>query len=40
MILEISVLKMMPELALVEGTVTVGDTVVTKGKLSFARKTI
>jgi hypothetical protein len=31
---------MMPDLALVEGTVTVDDTVVTKGKLSFARKTI
>jgi 3-hydroxyacyl-[acyl-carrier-protein] dehydratase len=40
MILEISIVKMMPELALVEGIVTVDGTVVTKGKLSFARKVI
>lgn len=40
MILEVSILKMLPEMALVEGTVTVDDTVVTKGKLSFARKVI
>jgi 3-hydroxyacyl-[acyl-carrier-protein] dehydratase len=40
MILEISIVKMMPELALVEGIVTVDDIVVTKGKLSFARKVL
>jgi 3-hydroxyacyl-[acyl-carrier-protein] dehydratase len=40
MILEITIVKMLPEVALVEGIVTVEDTVVTKGKLSFARKTI
>lgn len=40
MILEISIVKMLPEMALVEGTVTVDNTVVTKGKLSFARKMI
>ncbi|MGA2372307.1 MAG: 3-hydroxyacyl-ACP dehydratase FabZ [Candidatus Korobacteraceae bacterium] len=40
MILETSILKMMPEMALVEGIVTVDDIVVTKGKLSFARKAI
>jgi 3-hydroxyacyl-[acyl-carrier-protein] dehydratase len=40
MILEIAILKMLPEMALVEGTVSVDDTVVTKGKLSFARKAI
>ncbi len=30
----------MPEMALAEGTVTVDDTVVTKGKPSFAGKAI
>jgi 3-hydroxyacyl-[acyl-carrier-protein] dehydratase len=40
MILEIGILKMMPEMALVEGSVTVDGTVVTKGKLTFARKVI
>jgi 3-hydroxyacyl-[acyl-carrier-protein] dehydratase len=40
MILEISIVKMLPDIALIEGTVTVDDNVVTKGKLSFARKTI
>jgi len=40
MILEIAIVKMLPEMALIEGTVTVDDTVVTKGKLSFARKTM
>ena len=40
MILEICVLKMMTKVALVEGIVTVDGTVVTKGKLSFARRVI
>ena len=40
MILEVSVVKMMPKAALVEGVVTVDGTVVTKGKLSFAMKTM
>lgn len=40
MILEIAIVKMLPDMALVEGTVTVDDTVVTRGKLSFARKAI
>lgn len=34
MILEITIVKMLPEMALVEGIVTVEDTVVTKGKLA------
>jgi 3-hydroxyacyl-[acyl-carrier-protein] dehydratase len=38
MILEVSILKMMPGAALVDGIVTVDGTVVAKGKLSFARK--
>ncbi len=40
MILEISIVKMLPDMALVEGVVTVDAAVVTKGKLSFARKVI
>ncbi|MGA2902560.1 MAG: 3-hydroxyacyl-ACP dehydratase FabZ [Candidatus Korobacteraceae bacterium] len=40
MILEIGILKMTPQVALVEGIVIVDGTVVTKGKLSFARKVI
>ena len=40
MILEVCILKTLPELALVEGIVTVDDTIVAKGKLSFARKEI
>lgn len=40
MILEISIVKMLPDMALVDGNVTVDDTIVTKGKLSFARKAI
>lgn len=39
MVLDVGMLKMMPEMALVEATVTVDDNVVTQGKLSFARKT-
>ncbi len=38
MILEVSILKMLPEAALVEGTATVDGAVVTKGKLSFGWK--
>jgi len=38
MILEVTILKMTGEAALVEGVVTVDGTVVTKGRLSFARK--
>jgi 3-hydroxyacyl-[acyl-carrier-protein] dehydratase len=38
MILEVTILKMTGEAALVEGIVTVDGTVVTKGRLSFARK--
>lgn len=40
MILEITIMKMLPDMALVEGVVTVDDIVVTRGKLSFARRTI
>lgn len=40
MILDISILKMTEVAALVEGTATVDGLVVTKGKLSFARKAI
>ncbi|MGA8878778.1 MAG: 3-hydroxyacyl-ACP dehydratase FabZ [Candidatus Korobacteraceae bacterium] len=40
MVLEVSIVKMLPDMALVEGTVTVDDAVVTRGKLSFARKAI
>ena len=38
--IEVSVLKMTEEAALVEGVARVGDTVVTRGKLSFARKVV
>ena len=38
MVIEVSILKMIPTMALVEGTVTVDGTVVTEGKLSFAKK--
>jgi 3-hydroxyacyl-[acyl-carrier-protein] dehydratase len=38
--MEIKVLKMTEEAALVEGVARVGDTVVTRGKLSFARKVV
>jgi 3-hydroxyacyl-[acyl-carrier-protein] dehydratase len=40
MVLEVSILKMLADAALVEGIVTVDSTVVAKGKLSFARKSI
>lgn len=40
MIIEINVLRMTEEAALVEGIARVEDTVVTRGKLSFARKVV
>jgi 3-hydroxyacyl-[acyl-carrier-protein] dehydratase len=40
MVMDISILKMTNDAALVEGTARVDDTVVTRGKLSFARMTI
>jgi len=38
--IEVSILKMTGEAALVEGVARVEDTVVTRGKLSFARKVV
>ncbi|RSL15191.1 3-hydroxyacyl-[acyl-carrier-protein] dehydratase [Edaphobacter aggregans] len=38
MILDVTILKMMPGVALVEGIATVDGTMVAKGKLSFGRK--
>lgn len=40
MTIEVNILKMTGEAALVEGIARVGDTVVARGKLSFARKVI
>jgi 3-hydroxyacyl-[acyl-carrier-protein] dehydratase len=40
MTMEIKVIKMIPDAALIEGVATVGDKIVTQGKLSFARKVI
>lgn len=40
MLVEVSVLKMLPTLALVEGIVTVEGIIVTKGKVSFALKEV
>ena len=40
MIIEINVLKMIEEAALVEGVARVDNEVVTRGKLSFARKSV
>lgn len=40
LIMEIKILKMTDEAALIEGTATVDDSVVTRGKLSFARITL
>jgi len=40
MIVEVSIVKMTEGAALIEGIVTVDGTVVTKGKLGFARKTL
>jgi 3-hydroxymyristoyl/3-hydroxydecanoyl-(acyl carrier protein) dehydratase len=40
MIVEVSIIKMTQEAALVEGLARVDDVVVTRGKLSFARKIV
>jgi 3-hydroxyacyl-[acyl-carrier-protein] dehydratase len=40
MIIEVNILKMTEEAALVEGVARVEDTVVARGKLSFARKIV
>jgi 3-hydroxyacyl-[acyl-carrier-protein] dehydratase len=40
MIMEVNIVKMVPNAALVEGTVRVNDVVVAQGKLSFARRTL
>ncbi len=40
MIMEVKIIKMTDEAALIEGVASVQDTVVTRGKLSFARITI
>jgi 3-hydroxyacyl-[acyl-carrier-protein] dehydratase len=40
MTIEVNIVKMTEEAALVEGTIRVEDTVVTRGKLSFARKVL
>jgi 3-hydroxyacyl-[acyl-carrier-protein] dehydratase len=40
MIMEVKIIKMTDEAALIEGVVSVEDTIVTRGKLSFARITI
>jgi len=40
MTIEVNILKMTEEAALVEGVARVEDTVVTRGKLSFARKSV
>jgi len=40
MIMEVKIVKMTPDAALVEGIATVDGTVVTRGKLSFARKVV
>lgn len=40
MIMEINIVKMTAEAALIEGVVRVEDAIVTRGKLSFARKVV
>jgi 3-hydroxyacyl-[acyl-carrier-protein] dehydratase len=40
MIIDVNILKMTDEAALIEGVSRVEDTVVTRGKLSFARKIV
>jgi 3-hydroxyacyl-[acyl-carrier-protein] dehydratase len=40
MIIAVKILKVAGDIALVEGTVTVEDTLVARGKLGFARRTI
>jgi len=39
-IMEVNILKMTEEAALVEGVARVDEAVVTRGKLSFARKVV
>jgi len=36
----VQILKMAGDITLVEGSVTVGETVVARGKLGFARRTV
>ena len=38
--MELNIIKMTEEAALVEGVAWVGETVVTRGKMSFARKIV
>jgi len=38
--MEVNIIKMTEEAALVEGTARVGETIVTRGKMSFARKIV
>jgi 3-hydroxyacyl-[acyl-carrier-protein] dehydratase len=40
MVMDVKILKVAGDIALVEGTVTVEQTVVARGKLGFARRTI
>jgi len=40
MIMEVNIVKMTGEAALIEGVARVDDTIVTRGKLSFARKVV
>src|SRR5580704_10456812 len=40
MIMQVNIVKMVPNAALVEGTVRVNDVVVAQGRLSFARRTL
>jgi 3-hydroxyacyl-[acyl-carrier-protein] dehydratase len=40
MIIEVNIVRMTEEAALIEGVASVDDTVVTRGKLSFARKIV
>jgi 3-hydroxyacyl-[acyl-carrier-protein] dehydratase len=40
LLMEVNIIKMTPEAALIEGTAHVGETMVARGKLSFARKVL
>ena len=40
MVMDINIVKMTGDAALIEGVAKVDDTVVTRGKLSFARKSV
>ncbi|MGO8756740.1 MAG: 3-hydroxyacyl-ACP dehydratase FabZ [Terracidiphilus sp.] len=40
MIVDVNILKMTDDVALVEGVVHVGDKIVTRGKITFARKAV